>query len=154
IGALDLFVPELLRPEAMRWRTALRAVRSEQPMPELPPSAVVVLETPAEARRLLLATLGFRALGPQMLRVDLVERLAKHAFEAKAGKRERAVDEALVISLGLRAESVVRLMRDLGFRATEGAAGWVWKGRSRSRHQAPAPVPGHAFAGLASLRRV
>jgi ATP-dependent RNA helicase SUPV3L1/SUV3 len=88
-----------------------------------------------------------------MLRVDLVERLAKHAFEAKAGKHERAVDEALATSLGLRPESVARLMRDLGFRATEGAAGWVWKGRARPRRQAPAPVPGHAFAGLASLRR-
>lgn len=151
IGALDLFVPELLKPEAMRWRTALRAIRSEQPMPALPPSAAVVLDTPAKVRRQLLARLGFRALGPQMLRVDLVERLAKHAFEAKAGKHERPVDEALATSLGLRPESVARLMRDLGFRATDGAAGWVWKGRAR--RPAPAPAPGHAFAGLASLRR-
>src|SRR3546814_5344112 len=38
IGALDLFMPDMLKPEAMRWRTALRCAASKEPMPALPRS--------------------------------------------------------------------------------------------------------------------
>lgn len=151
IGALDLFMPEILKPEARRWRTALRAAASGEDMPELPPEASVVLSAAAADRSGLLARLGFRALGPQMLRVDLVERLAKHAHEARAGKQEGPVDEALATSLGLKPEAVARLMRDLGFRPSAGEAGWVWRGRGRKPRQAPKPNS-PAFAALAELR--
>ena len=121
-------------------------------MPLLPPPASVVLDTPGEERRALLGRLGFRALGPQMLRVDMVERLARHAFEARAGKQPSVVDEALATSLGLQPPAVARLMKDIGFRPSAGAAGWVWKGRVRKR-PAPRHDPSHAFAALAGLRR-
>jgi ATP-dependent RNA helicase SUPV3L1/SUV3 len=156
IGALDLFMPEILKPEARRWRTALRAAASGEPMPELPPEASVVLPAPSDDSRALLSRLGYRSLGPQMLRVDLVERLAKHAHEARAGKRSEAVDEALATSLALRPEAVARLMRDLGFRPapqTSGdTSGWVWRGRSRKPRQERQPSS-PAFAALAGLRR-
>src|SRR5206468_13109901 len=42
IGALDLFMPDVLKPEARRWRTALRAAASGEPMPALPPESAVV----------------------------------------------------------------------------------------------------------------
>ena len=149
IGALDLFMPDVLKPEARRWRTALRAAASGRTMPALPAEAAVVLPTPADAQ--LLNRLGFRALGPQMLRVDLVERLARHAHEARAGKPQPVVDHALATSLGLAPESVARLMRDLGFRPGEGEAPWIWRGHKRRRPE-PRSDPSHAFAALAGLR--
>jgi ATP-dependent RNA helicase SUPV3L1/SUV3 len=150
IGALDLFMPDILKPEARRWRTALKAAALGESMPALPPEASVVLPAPEGEGRLLLARLGYRGLGPQMLRVDLVERLAKHAHEARAAGRAEAVDEALATSLGLKPEAVVRLMKDLGFRPGE-QAGWVWRGRERRRGK-PADRPtSHAFAALAGL---
>jgi ATP-dependent RNA helicase SUPV3L1/SUV3 len=152
IGALDLFMPEVLKPEAMRWRTALRAAAAGEPMPPLPPQSSVVLATPPGEERHLLARLGFRALGPQMLRVDMVERLARHAHEVRAAKQGAPVDEALVTSLGLAPAAVARLMRDIGFRNSEGEAGWIWRGRGRPRPERQA-APGHAFAALAGLRR-
>jgi ATP-dependent RNA helicase SUPV3L1/SUV3 len=152
IGALDLFIPDMLKPEPRRWRSALRIAASGAVMPQLPAESFVVLPTPAEERRPLLVKLGFRCLGPQMLRVDLVERLAKHAFEARAGKAPGFVDEALVTSLGLQPQAVARLMRDLGFRATEGQAGWAWRGQGRRRPERSTD-PSHAFAALAGLRR-
>jgi ATP-dependent RNA helicase SUPV3L1/SUV3 len=152
IGALDLFMPDVLKPQARRWRTALRAAAAGEPMPALPPEAGVVLPSPGEAERLLLARLGFRALGPQMLRVDLVERLARHAHEARAGKQARVVDEALVTSLGLQPPAIARLMKELGFRPSTGEAGWIWRGRARPRPE-PRTDPSHAFAALAGLRR-
>jgi len=153
IGALDLFMPAVLKPEAMRWRAALRAAAANLPMPALPPHNAVVLPTPPD--RALLARLGFRAAGPQMIRVDMAERIAKHAHEARAapgGDRE-PVDPALVTSLGLLPDSVARLMRDIGFRPSEAAPWWVWRGRERRRQpRAPQRVSSH-FAALAELKR-
>jgi ATP-dependent RNA helicase SUPV3L1/SUV3 len=152
IGALDLFMPDVLRPEAMRWRTALRVARSGEAMPELPPQSSVILETPGDGRRALLTRLGFRALGPQMLRVDLVERISRHAHEGRAGKQQNIVDQTLVTSLGLQPQALARLMKDLGFRAGSGEAGWVWRGRQQRQARTPHD-PRHAFAALAELRR-
>jgi ATP-dependent RNA helicase SUPV3L1/SUV3 len=54
LGALDVFVPSLLKPEAQRWRAALLAVRSGQPMPALPPPGAATLS--GEANRHVRAT--------------------------------------------------------------------------------------------------
>jgi len=149
-GALDLFMPAVLKPEAMRWRAALRAAAAGAQMPEMPAQASVVLPTPAD--RALLTRLGFRAAGPQMIRVDMAERIAARAHEARTGKRE-AIDPALVTSLGLQPEAVAKLMRDIGFRPAEEASGWVWRGRERRRPRAAADTNASAFAALAALKR-
>ena len=153
VGALDLFAADLLKPEAVRWRAALRAARLGRPMPMLPAPGTVLIDTPEDAHaRALLAQAGFRALGPQMLRVDLVERLARHAHEARAGKQAKVVDEAFVTSLGLKAPALARLLKSLGFLPSSGDAGWVWRGRRRVPAPA-APRIDNAFAALAGLRR-
>jgi ATP-dependent RNA helicase SUPV3L1/SUV3 len=150
IGALDLYMPALLKPEAMRWRAALRAAASGAAMPDLPPQSSVVLATPPD--RAGLARLGFRAAGPQMIRVDMAERIAARAHEARAGAAGDAIDPALVISLGLLPESVAKLMRDIGFRPNEAAAGWVWRGRERRARPRVPDKPGSShFAALAGL---
>ena len=153
IGALDLFIPDMLKPEPRRWRSALRAAASGQAVPALPPESMVVLPTPPEADRPRLQKLGFRCVGPQMLRVDLVERLARHAHEARTGKEQPFVDQALATSLGLQPQAVAKLMRDLGFRSTENEAGWAWKGQMRTRRDERPAGPANAFAALAGLRR-
>jgi ATP-dependent RNA helicase SUPV3L1/SUV3 len=154
IGALDLFMPDVLKPEARRWRTALKAAAAGTAMPPLPAESVVVLPAPAGHGRALLERLGFRSLGPQMLRVDLVERLARHAHQARARDDLPVVDEALATSLGLQPQAVARLMRDLGFRVADGNGGWVWRGPNRSRRRDDAGEgSSHAFAALAGLRR-
>jgi ATP-dependent RNA helicase SUPV3L1/SUV3 len=151
IGALDLFMPAVLKPEAMRWRSALRAAAAGEPMAGLPAPSSVVLPAPADGGRLRLARLGFRAAGPQMIRVDMAERIARHAHEVKAGKAGEVVDEALVTSLGLQPQAVAKLMRDIGFRPNDGEAGWVWRGRGR-RRDLSGERGSPAFAALAGLR--
>jgi ATP-dependent RNA helicase SUPV3L1/SUV3 len=88
-----------------------------------------------------------------MLRVDLVERLARHAHEARTGKDQPFVDEALITSLGLQPQAVARLMRDLGFRSAQNESGWAWKGQGRRSDERPVVPPSGAFAALAGLRR-
>jgi ATP-dependent RNA helicase SUPV3L1/SUV3 len=153
IGALDLFMPDSLKPEPRRWRTALRVAAAGEAMPALPPESVVLLATPGEGERALLTRLGFRALGPQMLRVDLVERIAARAHEARAGKAQPLIDPALVTSLGLQPAAVARLMKDIGFRPMGNEAGWIWRGRAPQRPQPEAAPGSGAFAALAGLRR-
>jgi ATP-dependent RNA helicase SUPV3L1/SUV3 len=146
-------MPAVLKPEAMRWRAALRAAAANQPMPKLPAHNAVVLPTPPD--RALLARLGFRTAGPQMIRVDMAERIAGHAHEARAaqGEDRAPVDPALVTSLGLLPEAVAKLMRDIGFRPSEAAPYWIWRGRERRRRPRAPEKTSHHFAALAELRR-
>jgi ATP-dependent RNA helicase SUPV3L1/SUV3 len=150
IGALDLFMPAVLKPEAMRWRAALRSAAAGAPMPWLPPPGSVVL--PAKGDVSATARLGFRRIGPQLLRIDMAERIAAHAHEARSGRHERVVDDALVTSLGLSPDAVTKLMRDVGFRAEGDEGAWVWRGRARRRKDDTGPVS-PAFAALAGLAR-
>jgi len=151
IGALDLYMPAVLKPEAMRWRAAFAAAAAGAAMPELPPDSSTVLPAPAD--RALLTRLGFRAAGPQMIRVDIAERIAAHAHEARAAGKNDAIDPALVTSLGLQPAALARLMRDIGFRPAETAPGWVWRGRERRRQPRAPGQESHAFAALAALKR-
>jgi ATP-dependent RNA helicase SUPV3L1/SUV3 len=151
IGTLDLFLPAVLKPEAMRWRAAFRAAAAGADMPGLPPPASVVVPTPPE--RSLLARLGFRAAGPQMIRVDMAERIAAQAHEARARGAGEALDPALVTSLGLQPAAVAKLMREIGFHPNQEMAGWVWRGRERRRATREPDKDSPAFAALAALKR-
>ncbi|MGZ8345772.1 MAG: helicase-related protein [Allosphingosinicella sp.] len=151
IGALDLFMPMVLKAEAMRWRSALRAAAAGRLMPPLPAPSSVVLPAPEASERTRLARLGFRSAGPQMIRVDMVERLARHAHEARNREEGGVVDEALVTSLGLLPQTLAKLMRDIGFRQDQTDANWVWRGRGR-RPRGRDGGGSHAFAVLAELR--
>jgi ATP-dependent RNA helicase SUPV3L1/SUV3 len=86
-----------------------------------------------------------------MIRVDMAERLARHAHEARSRDDGLVVDEALVTSLGLLPQSLARLMRDIGFRQDRPDAAWVWRGRGRRPPREPRSGS-HAFAALAELR--
>ncbi|MGN6269418.1 MAG: helicase-related protein [Sphingomonas sp.] len=145
IGSLDLFDPRLLKPEPARWRAALIAAAENAPIRAGAPKGATVLPGSAVA--------GFRRLGRQAVRIDLVERIARAAHDARKGKAPFAPDPALATSMGLAPETIARLMAALGFRAAPAADGshrWQWRGRPRPRAAAPArPRPGNAFAALA-----
>jgi ATP-dependent RNA helicase SUPV3L1/SUV3 len=148
LGALDVFVPALLKPEAQRWRAALLAVRTGQPMPALPPPGAAILDGGADPRA---AALAYRRLGSIWLRVDLADRLAAHAHKVRAAGGEDPVDRPLATSLGLPDEALARLMAEVGFRS-EGES-WKWRGQRRPRAPLPNARPGNAFAALAGLKR-
>ncbi len=145
VGTLDLFDARLLKPAAARWRQALLAARDGTPVAELPPAGATVLprqEVP-----------GFRTIGAQAVRVDLVEKLARAAHDTRKGRAPFAPDPALATSMGVTPETLARLMAQLGFRAApakDGSPRWAWRGRPRAAPRAPArPRPDNAFAALA-----
>jgi len=152
IGSLDLFDPRLLKPAAAELRGVLMGVRGRAPV--LPPPGATLLPRGAAGA---VAEAGFRPLAHQALRVDLVERIARRAHDARNGRTPFRPDPALTTSLGLQPATLDRLMAELGFRPApedEAAPGprWTWRGRGRVRPvPAAAPRPGNAFAGLADL---
>ena len=153
IGTLDVHSPTLLKPEPTRWRLALFAAAEDQMMPELPVPGAVSMATPADpAACEAMVRAGYRALGAQMLRVDLVERLARIAHDSRTGRAPFTPDPGLATSLGLRHPSFAQLMLALGFRATPPGEpeAWVWKGKREPRRE-NARRPGNAFGALADL---
>jgi len=147
IGALDLFAAALLKPQAARWRRALIAARRDQSLDvPLPPGATVV------PRGQPLVS-GFRDIGTQSVRLDLVERVARAAHDARHGAKPFAPDPALATSIGITPATLAKLMAQLGFRAApaqDGGAHWLWRGRP-ARVKAVPTAPRGAFAGLADL---
>ena len=148
LGALDVYVQTLLKPAAIEWRAALVAVRAGQPMPRLPPPSAATLDGSADPRG---ACLAFRRLGSAWLRIDLADRLATHAHHVKASGGGDPIDRALATSLGLDAETLRKLMAEVGF--VPAGEAWKWRGNHRPAPRADPPRPGNAFAALAGLKR-
>ena len=150
IGALDLFDPRLLKPRAQPWRMALLAVRGESVT--LPPAGATAVPRNTHGAT---PAMGFRTLATQAVRLDLVERIARSAHEARDGRKPFVPDPALATSMGLLPSTIARLMAELGFQpapTSDGAPAWRWKGRPPPRHINIHPAPSNAFAALAALK--
>ena len=154
IGTLDIFDPRLLKPGPAGWRRTLMALWGQSP--ELARVGATTLRRDEPGRTV---ASGFRPLGEQAVRIDLVERIARATHDARTGRGPFAPDVALATSIGLEPATLDRLMGDLGFRKVkpageDDAVRWIWRGRPPAR---PAPRvearPGNAFAALADWGR-
>ncbi|MFS2110818.1 helicase-related protein [Sphingomonas sp. Sphisp140] len=146
IGTLDIFAPALLKPGAARWRRELMGLA------EAPREGATVLPRAAPGADLMH---GYRPLGAQAVRVDLVERIARAAHDSRQGRKPFTPDPALATSMGLTPETLARLMAQLGFRTVRGAEGepqrWIWQGLV-APPKPKAPPRDNAFAVLADLK--
>lgn len=149
IGTLDIFVPALLKPRAAAARRALLGLS------DAPPEGATVLPraTPGAALEF-----GFRPFGAQAVRIDLAERIAHAAHEARKGRAPFTPDPALATSIGLGPDTLARLMAQIGFQSVRTPRGepqrWVWKGLTPlAKPKAPPrdTSMGRAFAALAEL---
>ena len=162
VGALDIFVPAMLRPEAIRlWRNLRAGHDGEEP------AADAMLPALAAGRHQRLR--GYRSLGKQLIRIDMAEKLLReaHALRVPGGRRPIVLDANKAISMGLTLASFDRLMRLAGFQPnapralSEGAFGpptptrWRWRPvRAQPAAATPAAPPANsAFAALSDLVR-
>jgi len=81
IGTLDIFMPPLLKPSAADLRAALLAAQRDKPLLPLPAAGIVIMAVGDGTQRMGAQLAGFRLIGEQMLRIDLVERLARQAHD-------------------------------------------------------------------------
>ena len=161
VGALDLFVPAMLRPRSLSlWRELadLLGRRAPLPDPAMPPVLSVTNH---------LAPTGYRQLGKQLLRLDMAEKLLReaHTIRVSAGRRAYALDPSRAVSCGLTTASYARLLRTAGFQPivprqlAQAEAGppapLVWRWRPLHPAVAPDTSQPHrsegAFAVLAEL---
>lgn len=160
IGALDVFVPALLKPAP---RYLLRAIGVDRRPLQERMEPVITHKGPLPA--------GYRRAGGQAIRVDMAEKLfrAAHDQRAKSPGRGFSIDVSLATSMGLTPDNFRLLMRDAGFRPgdsrnlADGVFGppapvrWSWRPPRKDRpapQSAPRPIPqGSAFAALADLVR-
>jgi ATP-dependent RNA helicase SUPV3L1/SUV3 len=150
IGTLDLFAPALLKAGAAQWRRTLMGLT------EAPRGGATVLSRGAPGADL---AHGFRPLGQQAVRIDLVERMARAAHDARmrgsqGGRAPFAPDHALATSIGLQPDTLSRLMAQLGFRTAkpdeQGKPRWMWQGLPALAKPKAAPRD-NAFAALAGM---
>ncbi len=155
IGALDIFLPPMLKPKATRWRLALAAAQHRRRMLAEPPPGTALLDLAAGDDARSYRQAGFRAFEGQMVRIDMIERLSRAAHDARDGKKAFAPDRELATSLGLSEKAEAALMRALGFQRAgtdeQDQPCWIWRGRRKPRRKAAKPAPGNAFAKLAEL---
>jgi len=148
LGPLDVFLVPLIKPAAQRWRAALLAVRMNQAMPQLAGAGASTLGPEADPRG---ASLAYRRLGRQWLRIDLADRLASHARKVRSAGGEDPLDLPLATSLGLDEEAIAKLMGEVGY--TKAGDAWRWRGRRPQRDDRRPQPSSHAFAELEKLRR-
>jgi len=165
VGTLDIFVPAMLRPGPLRlWRELAHLdgrARPPKVADAMPPSLPRGKDSPAA---------GYRSLGKQLVRLDIVEKLLSEAHRTRlpAGRRPFVLDPARAVSMGLTTASYARLLRLGGFSPImppaipQEAYGppapvrWRWRPPrvQAPPPRAPSPPPRHsAFAALAGLVR-
>jgi ATP-dependent RNA helicase SUPV3L1/SUV3 len=135
IGALDIFHHGLLKPEATRIRLALLAIHRGKPMPPLPMPGLTLLDHPSPDLSASARDAGYRGFGEQMLRIDLVERIARALHDQRGRKLVFAPDTQIATQMGVGDATLAKILRGLGF-FPSGPANpelWRWRGRQRSR---------------------
>ncbi len=166
VGALDLFVPDMLKPAALAaWRTlcAARGTTLPAPVPRMP--AVIALAPAALAPAAALPP-GYRRLGAQAVRLDVAEKLlcAAHDVRVAAKGKPFVIDPALAVSTGLTTPAYAQLLRLGGFKpimprplragqfGPAAAPRWRWQPDRREDQTAAtppsAPRRGNVFAEL------
>ena len=121
-GALDIFHHQAMKPAAVKWRSALFAAREDKPVADLPPESAVHLAGWNFASAADCRNAGYRRIGDEYLRIDLVERVIKKAHEARGELNLFGMDLSFVTSLGVSEKGLGALMRDAGFRKAEAPA--------------------------------
>ncbi len=140
IGSLTVFHPKSLKPEVMRTRLALMAARKNTVMPPLPMPGLALLDSPSLELAVAAGLAGYYRFGKQMLRFDLLERIALKIHNQRHGRLPFVPDRILSTSIGIGEETFSHVLRALGFAPTgqERESEWRWKGlphRARYHHR-------------------
>ena len=141
IGTLDLYDVRLLRPGPVRLVAILKSVASGTPMRPLPPPGATHVALAYDVP-------GFRRFGKQLVRIDMVERVARSMHDVRRQKGGVTPGPALDKSFGIDPETVAAILRACGFRV-DAHGHWTWRSRPRVRAASAKPVS-PAFAALES----
>ena len=142
IGTLDVYDARLLKPGALFWANALDAVRAGAPVADtLKPGATTGKGVVAR---------GYRSFGDTLVRLDLVERIARATHDLRTARNAFIPDATLATSFGIDGVTFAAILTALGFRPGNDGH-WLWATRPRAPRAARPNKP-NAFAALEALR--
>jgi ATP-dependent RNA helicase SUPV3L1/SUV3 len=150
-GMESLFLPALLKPEAVRWRALLWCLHRGHPPIAAPPPGRVSL--PADQSAAYYDALGYRRLGKHAIRLDMLER-----FAAELRKRARqgpiSPPAAWMSQLGIGAEDMLGLIEAMGYRPKSDGDIVTFHHAKKSRHARPKAKPIDENSPFAVLKRL
>jgi ATP-dependent RNA helicase SUPV3L1/SUV3 len=161
IGRESVYFPPLLKPQAVDLRGHLWAIDRGHMRPELPAPGRMSVPLAADVPKAFYEAVGYRPLGPLAVRVDIIERLAAHAFNLSRRGPFAVVPELLTL-VGCSGEDMAGILSALGYQAVVGETSVTFrpakrgKGngniRDRRRPQKDRADPDSPFAELRALR--
>ena len=155
-GTETVYLEPLLRPDAVRFRALLWAVRFGRTPPALPGTRRLAkaIETDPSLPLSFYAAIGFFVANGLALRADRVERLAATARQlSRLGPF--AADDRLAAIAGVEVAALRRVLTALGYRAVISGGVETFVARPRRRRDNTVvrpPGEGHPFAKLQELK--
>ena len=119
LGAASLYIPSLLKPAPAQLRLLLWAIYNDQHnLPNIPPAGLCTIKIDIKAPRTFYEVSGYRVVGKNAVRLDMLERLANAAREISlSGPFEQNAD--LMSLVGTSGDDFKEIMSYLGYVATE-----------------------------------
>jgi ATP-dependent RNA helicase SUPV3L1/SUV3 len=153
LGTETVYLEPLLKAKAGKIKALLWAVRAGEAVPRAPEGAAAARDAAVSDEAY--AAMGYRVLGPRVLRVDRLERLAA-AARALARQGPFAPNAALMGIAGADRDHLAAMLPALGYRAVHDGDTVMFHARRKVRPRprrrgAEAPADG-PFAKLRNLR--
>jgi ATP-dependent RNA helicase SUPV3L1/SUV3 len=115
LGATSLYIPLLLKPAPAQLRLLLWALFNDQErLPEIPPAGICTIKVDKKASRVFYEVTGYRVVGENAVRLDMLERLANAAREVSM-KGPFPMDPDLMSLVGTSGADFIEIMKYLGY---------------------------------------
>ena len=115
LGATSLYIPVLLKPAPAQLRLLLWALFNDQErLPEIPPAGICTIKVDKKASRVFYEVTGYRVVGENAVRLDMLERLANAAREVSM-KGPFPMDPDLMSLVGTSGANFIEIMKYLGY---------------------------------------
>ncbi|MDG1726801.1 MAG: helicase-related protein [Emcibacteraceae bacterium] len=115
LGATSLYIPALLKPAPAQLRLLLWALFNDQErLPEIPPAGLCTIKVDQKASRVFYEVTGYRVVGENAVRLDMLERLANAAREVSM-KGPFPMDPDLMSLVGTSGTDFIEIMKYLGY---------------------------------------
>ena len=115
LGSASLYIPSLLKPAPAQLRLLLWAIYNKQDtLPDLPPAGLCTISVDDKAPRVFYEISGYRVVGKNAVRLDMLERLANAAREVSL-KGAFPASADLMSLVGTSGDSFTEIMSYLGY---------------------------------------
>ncbi len=137
IGSRTLFLPSLLKPGAVQWRSKLWALYNNMTVPTPPGPGLVTVPDSSDYPAGYLEACGYCRLGGRAIRVDVLDRVVRDLQrQSKLGRIEIGAQQLNL--LGLSQANAHPIFIALGYRPVtgDGEVLWKWVGQPNKKHRA------------------